>query len=93
MYPLTLLLGIASARNDIAILPYVSPLLLVGGGFSVYHVLIQEMPHRSSSPFCGPASCVEDVLNAFGFITVPMLALTAFALIGVCLLLAKRVKS
>ena len=90
MYPLAIALGIASARNDSRIVPYVLPLAAIGAGFSVYHILVQSWPRHASSPFCGPASCAEDVLNAFGFLTVPMLALIAFVLIFVTLLLARR---
>ncbi|TVY01983.1 disulfide oxidoreductase [Cohnella terricola] len=90
MYPLTILLGIASARDRIDIVPYAIPLAVVGGGFSAYHILLQEMPHDSFSSSCGPTSCMEDVLNAFGFLTVPMLALTAFAMIVFSLIRAKQ---
>jgi len=90
MYPLTILLGIASWRDQKQIVPYALPLVAIGAGFSVYHIAVQELPHGPDGPFCGPVSCATDVLNAFGFLTVPMLALTAFAMIFVCLLLARR---
>lgn len=91
MYPLTILLGIASARNDTAIVPYVMPLAVIGGGVSIYHIVIQEMPHDGTGNSCGPVSCMEDVLNAFGFLTVPMLALAAFVLITISLIQVRRV--
>ncbi|MFC4597724.1 disulfide oxidoreductase [Cohnella hongkongensis] len=91
MYPLTIVLGVASWRGRKPLVPAGAlPLTAIGGAFSVYHIAVQELPHGESGPFCGPTSCAEDVLNAFGFITVPMLALTAFALIFVSLLLARR---
>ncbi|WP_373229988.1 disulfide oxidoreductase [Cohnella sp.] len=90
MYPLTILLGIASARNHTFIIPYALPLVIIGGLVSSYHIFIQEIPHDSASASCGPVSCQEDVLNAFGFLTVPMLALVAFILIFVALLLVRR---
>ncbi|MCD9025358.1 disulfide oxidoreductase [Cohnella silvisoli] len=90
MYPMTILLGIASARNQTQIVPFVMPMVVIGGGFSIYHIFIQEMPHSGSVASCGPVSCMEDVLNAFGFLTVPMLALTAFVLIFIALLQIRR---
>ncbi|WP_372636094.1 disulfide oxidoreductase [Cohnella sp.] len=90
MYPLTILLGIASWRGQKQIVPYALPLVAIGAGFSVYHIAVQELPHGPDGPFCGPVSCMNDVLNAFGFLTVPMLALTAFAMIFACLLFARR---
>ncbi|MFB9274349.1 disulfide oxidoreductase [Cohnella cellulosilytica] len=93
MYPLAVLLGIASWRGQKQIVPYALPLVVLGAGFSVYHIAVQELPHRGDAPFCGPVSCATDVLNAFGFLTVPMLALTAFAMIFACLLLARRAEN
>jgi len=90
MYPLTILLGIASARNQTFIVPYVLPLACIGGLISAYHIFIQEMPHNLIGASCGPTSCMDDVLDAFGFLTVPMLALTAFLLIIIALLQVRR---
>lgn len=93
MYPLTIVLGIASRRGQKQIVPYVLPLAAIGAGFSVYHIAVQELPHGPDGPFCGHVSCATDVLNAFGFLTVPMLALAAFAMIIACLLLARRAEN
>ncbi|WP_239619244.1 disulfide oxidoreductase [Cohnella mopanensis] len=86
MYPLTILLGLASARKHTFIVTYALPLVIIGGLISSYHIFVQEMPHEGATASCGPVSCQEDVLNAFGFLTVPMLALSAFILIFVSLL-------
>ncbi len=93
MYPLTILLGIASWRNQKHAVPYALPLVAFGAGFSVYHIAVQELPHGEDGPFCGPVSCATDVLNAFGFLTVPMLALAAFAMIFASLMLARRAEN
>ena len=90
MYPLTIVLGIASAKKQAEIVSYVLPLVAIGGAFSAYHIWIQERPRDTGGPFCGPTSCVTDVLNAFGFLTVPMLALTAFLMIGFCSVMAVK---
>jgi len=81
MYPLVILLGIATARRDVQIVPYAMPLVIVGACFSLYHTILQKLPRHADMPACGPVSCQGDYLNWFGFITIPMLALTAFLLI------------
>lgn len=90
MYPLVWLLGVASAKRNGGFAIYALPLVGIGAAVSGYHIYIQEMPSRAVGVACGPTSCVTDVLNAFGFLTVPMLALTAFAFIGFCLVMARR---
>ncbi|WP_413237289.1 disulfide oxidoreductase [Paenibacillus sp. 1P07SE] len=86
MYPLVLLLGIATARSSSVIIPYVLPLAIIGGGFSAYHILLQNLPKDSGlANACGAVSCAEDYLNWFGFITIPMLALAAFLIIIIAL--------
>ncbi len=86
MYPLALLLGMAYTRSDSGIVVYALPLVVIGGGFSMYHTILQKLPEDSVLAACGPVSCQGDYLNWFGFITIPMLALTAFAIILVSLL-------
>lgn len=84
MYPLVVILGIASWKRQAAIVPYVLPLAVIGGSISTYHILIQKLPVASEGfAACGPTSCLDDYLNLFGWLTIPMLALTAFVLIAV----------
>ena len=90
MYPLVWLLGVASVKRQVEIGIYALPLVGVGAAFSCYHINIQEMPSHTVGVACGPTSCISDVLNAFGFLTVPMLALTAFLFIGFCMVMAGR---
>lgn len=86
MYPLALLLGIAYAKGDTGIVSYTLKLAVIGGGFSLYHMILQKLPHDSALAACGPVSCQGDYLNWFGFITIPMFALTAFLIILTALL-------
>ncbi|WP_337100201.1 disulfide oxidoreductase [Paenibacillus sp. YIM B09110] len=91
MYPLTLLFIVAYAKGDKGIVSYALPLVAIGGGFSLYHTILQKLPHDSTLNACGPVSCKGDYLNWFGFITIPMLALTAFIIILVALLRIRAV--
>lgn len=93
MYPLVLLLGIAYAKVDTGITAYVLPLVVVGGCFSLYHTILQKLPKDSAIAACGPVPCQGDYLNWFGFITIPMLALAAFAIIFIALLRVRSMKS
>lgn len=90
MYPLVIVLGVAAYKQESTILPYVLPLVVIGGGISIYHIIIQKLPKDSTIAACGPTSCLDDYLNWFGWLTIPMLALTAFILIAAALVLARR---
>lgn len=82
MYPLVVVLGVATFRQDAAVWRTVLPLSVIGLGTSTYHYLIQKVPG-----FAPPASCAIGVpcnaqyINWFGFVTIPLLAGVAFALI------------
>ncbi|WP_235560964.1 disulfide oxidoreductase [Bacillus sp. FJAT-28004] len=90
MYPLALILGIAYSKGDEGIVSYALPLVVIGGGFSLYHTVLQKLPHDSKLAACGPVSCQGDYLNWFGFITIPMLALAAFLIILTALLRLRK---
>ncbi|QWU13939.1 disulfide bond formation protein DsbB [Paenibacillus sophorae] len=86
MYPQVFLLGIATYRNDKRIIPYVLPLCAIGGSISLYHYAEQKIPALGKVVPCTiGVPCTKDYLNFFGFITIPLLALTAFVLIFVLL--------
>lgn len=95
MYPLVVVLGVATFRQDAAVWRTALPLSVVGLGTSTYHYLIQKVPG-----FAPPASCAIGVpcsaqyINWFGFVTIPLLAGVAFALITAFLtVLALRERS
>jgi disulfide bond formation protein DsbB len=82
MYPQLFLLGMATFRNDKRIIPYVLPLSVIGGSISIYHYAEQKIPALAKiAPCTIGVPCNKDYLNFFGFITIPLLALTAFTLI------------
>lgn len=85
MYPLTILLGIAAVRKDYRITGYILPLSVIGGCISLYHYSIQKVPflHKAAveGNACGRIPCEYDYLDWWGVVTIPLLALIAFALI------------
>jgi disulfide bond formation protein DsbB len=84
MYPLVILLGIATVRKDYKQSLYALVLSVIGGCISLYHYLIQKVPalHQLGDS-CGIIPCSTDYINWLGFITIPFLALTAFCLIAI----------
>ncbi|MFC5451781.1 disulfide oxidoreductase [Paenibacillus aestuarii] len=83
MYPQVILLGIAAVRREHQIAMYVLPMTIWGACISIYHVLLQTGVVHEEATACGPIPCDVDYLNWFGFITIPMLAGTAFILISI----------
>lgn len=88
MYPLVFVLGIASYRQDRSIVGYVLPLTIVGGSISLYHYLEQKVPGFGNPGFCAVGvPCTVEYINWLGFITIPFMALTAFTLITIAMVL------
>ena len=89
MYPLALILLIATIRRDKNIIPYALTLSLAGFGISAYHYQLQLFPDQSSS--CGlEASCTYRWIEVFGFVTIQLLALTSFAFVSMVLIATPR---
>jgi len=89
MYPLTIILGIACFRNDHKIAYYVLPVAIVGGMFSIVHIL-EENIHALAGICKQGVSCSTDYIHWFGFVTIPMLALCAFILISISMVVTLR---
>lgn len=91
MYPLVVLLGIAAWRGDAGIVRYVLPLTIFGAVVAGYHVLEQKIPNFGFPEACrGGVPCNVAYIDWLGFITIPVLALTAFVLITAALLWVAR---
>jgi disulfide bond formation protein DsbB len=80
MYPLVVVLGIATWRRD-DIAPYAYTLAGIGGSISIYHMLVERFPSLETSS-CDPTNpCSLIWTERFGYQTIPTMALSAFALI------------
>lgn len=90
MYPLTIILGIAAAKKDIKQIYYVLPFTVIGMLIGIYHYLIQKGFITTDDTFCGRIPCTGQYINWFGFVTIPLLSLTAHTLIFVICLLLHR---
>ncbi len=82
MYPLVLLLGIATVRRDRSIRGYVAAQAGVGAAIALYHSFIQAFPPEGGSSFCTvEAPCTERYVWELGFVSIPFMALSGFLFI------------
>jgi len=81
MYPLVIVLLVAALRRDVRVgVQYSFALPLIGILFSAYHIYIEENP--SAEPAAckvGSTSCATKWIDKFDYVTIPVLAATAFA--------------
>jgi disulfide bond formation protein DsbB len=90
MYPLSILTLLMAVRDDHRAARYLLPLPVVGAGVSVYHLLIENkvVGESTTCSISAPGGCGVKWINEFGYMTIPTLALTAFALLFELLLIA-----
>jgi disulfide bond formation protein DsbB len=81
MYPLVLILGVAAWRGDWGVRRYAAPLAAIGAVVATYHVALQRLPGLPSTGCSLTAPCSAIDLERFGFVTIPFMALVAFAAI------------
>ena len=82
-WPLSLILTVAAVRRDRTVWTYTLPLCLAGGAISIWHVLIERIPSLAESTACdATASCTVRWVWKFGFVSIPLLALTCFAAVA-----------
>ena len=92
MYPLVIVLGIASFRNERELSIYVLPMTVIGGLIALFHYLEQKVPDFGPPAICrgGGVPCDAEYINWLGFITIPFLALIAFTLITLLMIGLRR---
>lgn len=77
MYPEVILLGLAWLKKDNKIVDYALSLSLIGAAISLYHNYIYYLAQKTA--FCSAAApCTTPYVLEFGYITIPLMALTAF---------------
>jgi disulfide bond formation protein DsbB len=90
MYPLSIITLLAALANDRRVARYLLPLPVVGAGVSVYHLLVENgvVEQAKACLLSAPGGCATKWIEEFGYVTIPVLALTGFALCFAFLLLA-----
>jgi len=85
MYPIVLLTGVALLFEKDDVHEYVLPMAMIGGSISIYHYSVQVLSKVSSGCSTLAVSCSDKFTYYFGYMTIPMFALTAFTAIGILL--------
>jgi disulfide bond formation protein DsbB len=82
MYPLAVILVVAAFRRDWGVRPYAVTLGVAGSCISIYHYLIERFPSLEvGSGGCDPTNpCTITLIWKFHYISIPLMALSAFAL-------------
>jgi disulfide bond formation protein DsbB len=90
MYPLAIVTLLAAIANDHRISRYLLPLPVIGAGIAVYHILVEErvVEQTNACLVSAPGGCAVKWVDEFGYVTIPVLALTGFILAFAFLLLA-----
>lgn len=82
MYPLVAILAVGILRKDKNIPYYVLPLSISGLLIALYHYLLQlGVIPESVAPCTAGISCASRLVQWFGFVTIPLLSLAAFAVV------------
>ena len=88
MYPLVVVLGVATARGDRETWRVTVPLAAIGSVIAVWHIAIENNPALGGA--CDPAApCSLIWVEEFGFLTLPTMALIGFVAIGLLSLAAR----
>lgn len=91
MYPLVLIVGTGIVLRDVRLKIYALPLCLIGLAISVYHnLLYYGIIPESITPCTEGISCTSRQIEWLGFITIPLMALTAFVGIAICLIVYRK---
>lgn len=91
MYPLVIVLGVASYRLDRNVVGYALPLSVLGMLVAAFHYLEQKVPGFGMEALCSAGvPCSSQYIDWFGFVTIPFLAFVAFTIITVLLWTARQ---
>jgi disulfide bond formation protein DsbB len=93
MYPLVIIIAVGILRRDTKMYQYVLPMSILGLGISFYHILLQnDVLPESVAPCILGASCAIKYTGYFGFVTIPVMSLTAFTIVTICMLILRKVQ-
>lgn len=92
MYPLVAIIAVGILDKNKRIYRYVLPLSITGFLISLYHnLLYYKILPESIQPCTMGISCTTKQIEWLGFITIPLMSLTAFAIITTCMLIYRKV--
>lgn len=85
MYPLAIILLVGALLRDRRISLYAAVFPVVGAAISIYHIYIEVNPEKESASCKVGIPCSIRWIDEFGYVTIPVMALSAFVLIGLLL--------
>jgi len=87
MYPLVFIIATGIILGDRRMKTYALPIVLTGLAISVYHnLLYYGLITEALTPCSEGVPCTARQLELFGFVTIPLMTLGAFAVILICLI-------
>lgn len=87
MYPIAVVATVGLGTRDLGVSRYLAPLSVAGVLIAIYHnLLYYHIIPDSITPCSTGVSCTDRQIEWLGFITIPLLSLTAFVMISACLL-------
>lgn len=90
MYPLVLIIAVGILLRDRRMKLYALPSAIIGLAVSIYHnLLYYGIIPEAITPCEQGISCTSRQIEWLGFITIPLMALTAFSIITISLLFYK----
>lgn len=90
MYPLTIITLVGIIEKDEFLPKYMLPFSIVGMAVSTYHYLIQLGVFGNAASCSIGIPCNARYVSYLGFITIPLMALTAFILLTIIMLATRR---
>jgi len=81
MYPLTVIILVGIFNHDELLPKYVLPLSITGMAVSTYHIMVENNVFGAEGICSVGVSCAIKYVNLLGFITIPVMAFTAFTMI------------
>jgi disulfide bond formation protein DsbB len=94
MYPLALVLALGLFPHDPKIVRYAGALAGIGWLIALYHVfLVAGIIPESAQPCVQGIPCSQTHISLLGFLSIPVMSLFTFTLIGVLLFGAHRMES
>lgn len=92
MYPMAIILAVGILRKDKGLPLYVLPLSLIGMTIGIYHnLLYYNIIPEAIAPCQAGVSCTTKFIEWFGFVTIPLLSLSAFTVITVCMIIVWKI--
>ncbi len=89
MYPTAIVLGLAAWRRYTKVRIPVMVTITIGAGISIYHYLIQWFPSLEGTSCSISVPCTTAWFRVFGFVSIPYMAISAFAFVFVMMLVLR----